>query len=72
MANQLHAPFVFTARGEKIKGIPWAKYDERDAPPLMGRSDEMRLLCVFENGNCLTLGLGGELETHFFVIMIKC
>lgn len=66
---------MFNACGKKLCEVPWATYDEKDdkgkvANPLvkMSWTEELRLLCVFENGTCVTFGMTGEVETRFAIL----
>lgn len=66
---------LFNACGKKIGEVPWAKYDEKDATTgrmnalvSMYWTDELRLLCVFENGACISFTMMGEIETQFVIL----
>lgn len=66
---------IFNACGKKLSEVPWAAYDEKDAATgrvnaLIGMSwtDELRLLCVFENGACVSFSLTGDVETRFPIL----
>ncbi|TMW61934.1 hypothetical protein Poli38472_010997 [Pythium oligandrum] len=66
---------IFNACGKSLAQVSWTKYDEKDATtgrlnPLihMSWTDELRLLCVFENGTCITFSITGELETRFAIL----
>uniref|UniRef100_K3XBW1 Vacuolar protein sorting-associated protein 16 homolog n=1 Tax=Globisporangium ultimum (strain ATCC 200006 / CBS 805.95 / DAOM BR144) TaxID=431595 RepID=K3XBW1_GLOUD len=68
------ALLLFNACGKKLCEVPWAKYDGKDAQgklnPLINMcwTDELRLLCVFENGACVSFSIMGEVETRFAIL----
>lgn len=65
---------TFTAAGRKLNQISWEPYEtrEKDKKPnlliSMSWTDDVRLLCVFEDGTCRIFSVMGELEAQIPIL----
>ncbi|OQS02820.1 vacuolar protein sorting-associated protein [Thraustotheca clavata] len=61
--------FIFNACGTKLASISFKEFDEKKKTLLgMAWTDEMRLLCVFDDGNCVTYSVMGDVENTFNIV----
>ncbi|EQC40441.1 hypothetical protein SDRG_02337 [Saprolegnia diclina VS20] len=61
--------FIFNACGSRLASISFKEYDEKKKTLLgMAWTDEMRLLCVFDDGLCVTYSIMGELDNSFNIV----
>nr|CCA23589.1 vacuolar protein sortingassociated protein putative [Albugo laibachii Nc14] len=65
---------TFTAAGRKLSQVSWEPYETREKEKnpnsliSMNWTDDVRLLCVFEDGTCRTFSVMGELEAQFSIL----
>ncbi|CAK4660531.1 unnamed protein product [Aphanomyces euteiches] len=58
--------FIFNACGAKLAAIDFSSFDTKKKT-LFGMfwTDEMRLLCVFDDGDCISYSIMGDVENQF-------
>ncbi|RHY06632.1 hypothetical protein DYB36_001672 [Aphanomyces astaci] len=58
--------YIFNACGAKLASISFSSYDTKKKT-LFGMfwTDEMRLMCVFDDGDCVSYSIMGSVETSF-------
>uniref|UniRef100_M4BQT1 Vps16 N-terminal domain-containing protein n=1 Tax=Hyaloperonospora arabidopsidis (strain Emoy2) TaxID=559515 RepID=M4BQT1_HYAAE len=60
---------LFNACGQQLGAVTWAPFDtKRETLVDMTWTDELRLLCVFTSGSCVTFSLTGDEETRFTLL----